>query len=186
MSCLQLSSLGSNSSQPGAAAWPPLGGLIRAHMHPHSTRGTASSPREQQWWHWASAKTRKESFFVQTSPAVGKMHFLPQTVFILAAGPVWRCNSGRASAWRGEHCQATCSWPRLLCCCSHCEGSTGHVQQARQVGDRQQVKSAGYFLRKKQLKTTRIKQDWKPLAKKQGPVWSSASSNFLSRSEHKR
>lgn len=58
-------------------------------------------------------------------------------------------------------------------------------RQARQVGQRQQVKSAGYVLRKKQLKTTRIKQDWKHLATKQGPVWSSASSNFLSRSEHK-
>jgi len=43
-------------------------------------------------------------------------------------------------------------------------------QQARQVGQRQQVKSDGYFLRKKQLKTARIKQDWKHLAAKQGPV----------------
>lgn len=182
------------SSAPWAATAPSLGlqpdlpwegwseptCIPTAREAQHRPPRNSSDDTEPLW------RQENRAFFVQTSPAVGKMHFLPQTVFILAAGPVWRCNSGRASAWRGEHCQATCSWPRLLCCCSHCEGSTGHVQQARQVGDRQQVKSAGYFLRKKQLKTTRIKQDWKPLAKKQGPVWSSASSNFLSRSEHKR
>lgn len=161
MSCLQLSSLGSDSSQPGAAAWPPLGGLIRAYMHPHSTRGTASSPWEQQWWHRASAKTRKESFFGQTSSVVGKLHFLPQTVFILAAGPVWRCNSGRASAWRGERCQATCSWPRLLCCCSHCEGFTG--PPAGQTGGGQTSKISWLFSEEEAAKNHKHKTGLKTL-----------------------
>lgn len=48
------------------------------------------------------------------------------------------------------------------------QSSWGLSKQAKQVGQRQQIKSAGYFLRKKQLKTTRIKQDWETLGYKTG------------------
>lgn len=87
MSFLQLGSLGrgSDNSHPQAAAWPPLGRLVHASTHPYSTRGTALSPRERQWWHRAYANKRKELSSLNChGPAADKPHFLVQTGFILA------------------------------------------------------------------------------------------------------
>lgn len=104
--------------------------------------------------------------------------------FILAPVPIWSCHIGRANAWWGELFQATCSWLRLLCCCSHREGFPS--SSAGQAGGAETTSKVSWlFSEEAAAKEPRIKQDWKHLATKQGPVWSSASRNFRSRSERK-
>lgn len=148
MACLQLGSLGrgNNSSHPGAACdrWSVL---------PRSTKGTELSPMEdssddaepmQGTEGRAFCSEPLQSCGGQAVPSSPNILFWLLCLYGAATSEEQTPGEGSSSK------QNACG--RGFCVAAVIVRAFQVHRQARQVGQRQQVKSAGYFLRKQQLK----------------------------------